>query len=48
MSVWGALGRLQVTYHKMRLYTFINDSGTSVTGNGVAGFKVAKVVACRH
>ena len=36
--------RLQVTYHKLRLYTFINDTGHSVTGNGVAGFHVAKVV----
>ena len=39
--------RLQVTYHKLRLYTFINDTGHSVTGNGVAGFHVAKVTpAC--
>jgi predicted lipoprotein with Yx(FWY)xxD motif len=39
--------RLQVTYHKLRLYTFINDTGHSVTGNGVAGFHVAKVtMAC--
>ena len=36
--------RLQVTYHKLRLYEFINDTGHSVTGNGVAGFHVAKVV----
>jgi hypothetical protein len=34
---------LQVTYHKQRLYTFTGDSGHSVNGNGVAGFKVAKV-----
>jgi len=40
-----ALGtKLQVTYHGKRLYTFINDTGHSVTGNGVAGFHVAKVV----
>ena len=39
--------KLQVTYHKLRLYTFINDTGHSVTGNGVAGFHVAKVTtAC--
>ena len=38
--------RLQVTYRKHRLYTFTGDSGTSVNGNGVAGFKVAKVVKC--
>jgi predicted lipoprotein with Yx(FWY)xxD motif len=36
--------RLQVTYHKLRLYTFTGDSGHSVNGNGVAGFSVAKVV----
>jgi predicted lipoprotein with Yx(FWY)xxD motif len=35
--------KLQVTYRGQRLYTFADDSGTSVTGNGVAGFKVAKV-----
>src|SRR5215472_13809579 len=41
-----ALGtQLQVTYHKLRLYTFVNDTGHSVTGNGVAGFHVAKVTA---
>src|SRR5579859_5084197 len=39
--------KLQVTYHKLRLYTFTGDSGHSVTGNGVAGFHVAKVTkAC--
>lgn len=38
---------LQVTYHGQRLYTFTGDSGHSVNGNGVAGFKVAKVTtAC--
>jgi predicted lipoprotein with Yx(FWY)xxD motif len=36
--------QLQVTYNKQRLYTFVNDTGHSVTGNGVAGFHVAKVV----
>lgn len=36
--------RLQVTYRKHRLYTFTGDSGRSVNGNGVAGFKVAKVM----
>jgi predicted lipoprotein with Yx(FWY)xxD motif len=39
-----ASGRRQVTYRHRRLYTFVNDTGTSVTGNGVAGFLVAKVV----
>ncbi len=39
--------KLQVTYHKVRLYTFTDDTGHSVTGNGVAGFHVAKVTkAC--
>ena len=38
-------GRRQVTYRHRRLYTFVNDSGTSVNGNGVAGFLVAKVVS---
>jgi predicted lipoprotein with Yx(FWY)xxD motif len=38
--------RLQVTYDKHRLYTFAQDSRGTVTGNGVAGFKVAKVVRC--
>jgi predicted lipoprotein with Yx(FWY)xxD motif len=36
--------RLQVTYNRHRLYTFVDDSGTSVTGNNVAGFVVAKIV----
>jgi hypothetical protein len=40
---FGSHHRLQVTYRKQRLYTFADDSGTSVTGNGVSGFKVAKV-----
>src|SRR5262249_56250206 len=35
--------RLQVTYHKQRLYTFTGDSGPTVNGNGQAGFVVAKV-----
>jgi hypothetical protein len=37
--------RLQVEYMKQRLYTFTGDTGTSVNGNGLAGFKVAKVSA---
>jgi predicted lipoprotein with Yx(FWY)xxD motif len=36
--------KLQVTYHKMRLYMFTGDSGHSVNGNGVAGFHAAKLV----
>ncbi|HEY2641564.1 MAG TPA: hypothetical protein VGI66_16975 [Streptosporangiaceae bacterium] len=43
-KAFGTHHRLQVTYHKQRLYTFVSDSGTSVTGDGIAGFKVAKVV----
>jgi len=35
--------RLQVTYRNQRLYLFSGDSGSSVNGDGVAGFKVAKV-----
>lgn len=37
--------RLQVTYRKKRLYLFIGDSGNSVNGNNVSGFKVAKFSA---
>ncbi|MEP7024974.1 MAG: hypothetical protein ABJB47_14495 [Actinomycetota bacterium] len=42
---FGKNGRLQVTYHGKRLYLFDSDSGRSVNGNGVGGFKVAKVTA---
>ena len=35
--------KLQVTYHKQRLYKFTGDSGHSVNGNGLAGFVAAKV-----
>jgi predicted lipoprotein with Yx(FWY)xxD motif len=35
--------RLQVTFDGSPLYSFVGDSGTSVNGNGVAGFVVAKV-----
>ena len=41
---FGSHHRLQVTYRKHRLYTFVDDSGTSVTGNNFQGFKVAKVL----
>jgi predicted lipoprotein with Yx(FWY)xxD motif len=44
---FGANHRQQVTYRKMRLYTFTGDRGTSVNGNGVAGFRVARVVKCK-
>jgi len=43
---FGAHHRLQVTYHGKRLFLFDNDSGTSVNGDGVAGFAVAKVIRC--
>lgn len=35
--------RLQVKYRHKLLYTFVGDSGTSVNGNGVSGFQVAKI-----
>jgi predicted lipoprotein with Yx(FWY)xxD motif len=35
--------RTQVTYRGRKLYTFTSDTGTSVSGNGVAGFVAAKV-----
>jgi predicted lipoprotein with Yx(FWY)xxD motif len=35
-------GRLQVTYNKQPLYTFVDDKGKSVNGNGVGGFVVAE------
>jgi predicted lipoprotein with Yx(FWY)xxD motif len=34
---------LQVTYRNQSLYTFVGDSGSNETGNGVDGFKAAKV-----
>jgi hypothetical protein len=34
-----------VTYRGRRLYTFVSDTGGSITGNGVAGFKVARLAA---
>lgn len=36
--------RFQVTYRGRRLYLFAEDSGTSVNGNNIAGFKVAKLL----
>ncbi len=45
LSTMKAGSRLQVTYRGSRLYTFTGDSGHSVNGNGVMGFKVAKVKA---
>ena len=43
---FGTHHRLQVTYHGKRLYTFVQDSGISVTGDGLEGFKAARVVHC--
>jgi predicted lipoprotein with Yx(FWY)xxD motif len=43
---FGSHHRLQVTYHGKRVYMFDSDSGTSVNGDGVAGFAVAKVITC--
>ena len=42
-AAFGKKGRLQVTYQSQPLYTFVDDSGTSVNGNGVAGFEAATV-----
>jgi hypothetical protein len=39
----GGQSRRQVTYLGKALYTFESDSGTSLNGNGVGGFKAAKV-----
>ena len=39
----GAKTEYQVTYRGKRLYTFIGDTGSTVRGNGVVGFVVAKV-----
>jgi predicted lipoprotein with Yx(FWY)xxD motif len=36
------ISRLQVTFDGNALYRFEGDSGTSVNGNGVGGFMVAK------
>ena len=38
-----ASGGLQVKYHGQKLYTFTSDSGSSLNGNGVAGFQAAKI-----
>jgi predicted lipoprotein with Yx(FWY)xxD motif len=42
-TVVGGVTRLQVTYKGKPLYKFDQDSGSEVNGNGVGGFKVAKV-----
>lgn len=38
-------GALQVTYNGKALYTFLSDSSGQVTGDGVAGFSIAKASA---
>jgi predicted lipoprotein with Yx(FWY)xxD motif len=38
-------GMTVVTYNGKELYTFLSDSAGQVTGDGVAGFSVAKVAA---
>jgi predicted lipoprotein with Yx(FWY)xxD motif len=43
LSTVSVKGGLQVTYNGKALYTFTGDSGSSVNGNGLAGFKAAKV-----
>jgi predicted lipoprotein with Yx(FWY)xxD motif len=35
-------GEIQYTYKGMPLYTFVSDKPDQVTGNGVAGFSVAR------
>jgi predicted lipoprotein with Yx(FWY)xxD motif len=45
LSTKSFMGRRQVTYRGRRLYEFAGDSGTSVNGNGVSGFKVAKFLS---
>jgi predicted lipoprotein with Yx(FWY)xxD motif len=37
--------RLQVTYREHRLYLFYLDSGTSVSGDEMGGFEVARAVS---
>jgi len=37
-------GQLQVTYNGKGLYTFYQDVGSTVYGNGVGGFRVAQVL----
>ncbi|HLG67653.1 MAG TPA: hypothetical protein VKV36_07275 [Acidimicrobiales bacterium] len=39
-TVRTANGRLQVTYRHIPLYTFVSDTGTMVTGQGVQDFSV--------
>jgi predicted lipoprotein with Yx(FWY)xxD motif len=43
LSTVSMAGGLQVTYDNKPLYTFEDDSGTSLNGNHVAGFVAAKI-----
>jgi hypothetical protein len=43
LSTVATSGGLQVRYHNQPLYTFADDSGTSLNGNHVAGFVAAKI-----
>ena len=43
LSTISTASGLQVTYHNKPLYTFEDDSGTSLNGNHVAGFVAAKI-----
>ncbi len=43
LSTVSTSGGLQVTYKNKPLYTFVDDSGSSVNGNHVAGFVAAKI-----
>jgi predicted lipoprotein with Yx(FWY)xxD motif len=43
LSTVATSGGLQVRYHNQPLYTFVDDSGTSLNGNHVAGFVAAKI-----
>ncbi len=42
-AVKQADGKYQVTYNGSPLYTFVQDSPDHVTGQGIAGFSVAKI-----
>ena len=47
LSTVDTAGGLQVAYHGKQLYTFADDSGTSLNGNHVGGFVAAKITkAC--
>jgi predicted lipoprotein with Yx(FWY)xxD motif len=43
LSTVATKGGLQVRYDNQPLYTFVDDTGTSLNGNKVAGFKAAKI-----